>query len=225
MLVRKIKTKLSKVSSDVFGMELLRSLTGSFVVPPLFTASALRPICLAMIINDLVINNRRVVLELGSGITTLYLAKAMKTYGIDGHIYSVDENKDWLKYIQSQLEKEGIDYMVTLIEAPAEQYEEGRWYSLEDLNEKVPKDLKIDSLVIDGPTAYGAGQGGNRYLGFPYFSKFLNERCFIYLDDTDRQGETLILKKWEEEYKISFKQVYGTGSFCVKGDHFNFLPL
>jgi hypothetical protein len=173
-----------------------------------------------------VINRRKVVLELGAGVTTLYLAKALKIYGIDGHIYSVGENAEWLELVKSQLEKEGVGDFVTLIQATAQQYDEGRWYSYEEIETILPMGLSVDSLIIDGPTAYGKGQGNNRYLALPKLYKYLSKgRRLIYLDDTDREGEKRIIKRWTKEKELVFKPVYGSGAVSIQGDYFNFMPL
>jgi hypothetical protein len=220
----RFKNAFFATNQDVYGMELLRSLSDSFKRPPLFTGSALRPICLTMIINDLVINQRKVVVELGAGVTTLYLAAAVKKYGLDCQIISVDEEPEWLDFVATQLKFEGLDDHVVLVKAPITPYEQSHWYDVKAMNEIFTKEYQIESLIVDGPKAYGTKNSMNREKALSYFLPFLSKKCFVYLDDCHRPGEKKILEEWSNILGQRQKIKYTTGGVIVRGEYYNFYP-
>ncbi|MBC6994170.1 class I SAM-dependent methyltransferase [Lewinella lacunae] len=206
-------------------MELLREITGRFKRPPLFTSSALRPICLAALVNDIVINRRQTIVELGAGVSTLYFAAVFKHYGIPGKLYTVDEDPAWLGYIGEQLAAEGLAEKVELIVAPVVQYPTSSWYDKASLAKHFPAAAKIDVLMVDGPTAYTKEKARNRELAYSFFAEHLAENSLVYLDDCDRAGEKSILQEWAGLAKAKGQIRYRTGGFLLKGAHYNFYPL
>ena len=58
--------------ADLLAMQHLNPLLQGYVP---WTSSAMRPAAFVNIINDITVNDRRVVLELGGGVSTLLIAK------------------------------------------------------------------------------------------------------------------------------------------------------
>ena len=57
-------------------------------------------------------------MECGGGISTIYIAKILKTRG--GHLYTIEHDQNWLRELQQQLEKQDLACCVSLIAAPLE---------------------------------------------------------------------------------------------------------
>lgn len=210
---------------DIYGMELLREITNRFNRPPLFTSSALRPICLAALVNDIVINRRQTIVELGAGVSTLYFAAVFKHYAIPGKLYTVDEDPAWLAYIGEQLAAEGLAEWVELIVAPVVPYPTSSWYDKAILAKHFPAATKVDVLMVDGPTAYTKEKARNRELAFGFFAEYLADNSLVYLDDCDRAGEKSILQQWASQAKTKGLVKYRSGGFLLRGNYYNFYPL
>ena len=214
----------SKVNYDTYGMTLLQPITGKFVMVPLFTSSAIRPIALAALINDVVINRRKTIIEFGAGLTTLYLAKVIKLYKLETNFISVEENADWLHFLKAQLEAEGLTGIVDFVEAPLKNYDHGKWYDQEKVIEKI-KAHSIDLAIVDGPTAYQKGESNNRYLALPTIKKYMASEFSLYLDDVNRPGELQILKKWEADFSLEFRILYRSVGYACRGEALNTIPI
>lgn len=210
---------------DIYGMELLREMTRRFKRAPLFTNSALRPICLAALINDIVINRRQTIVELGAGVSTLYFAAVLDHYGIPGRLYSVDEDPEWLDYIAEQLAVEGLSDKVELIAAPVVPTLTSSWYDKSILAKHFPSEIDVDLLMVDGPTAYAKGKERNREQAFNFFVNHLANNSLVYLDDCDRAGEKSILREWANLASVKGQIRYNSGGFLLKGRYYNFYPL
>src|SRR5829696_2386183 len=64
------------------------------------------------------LNRRRVIVELGSGVSTVFLARLLRNEG--GHLYTVEDDEAWAAHVARWLEQEGTTDRVTLIRAPVE---------------------------------------------------------------------------------------------------------
>jgi predicted O-methyltransferase YrrM len=168
---------------------------------------AMRPSGLVNILNDIVINNRSVIVECGGGISTFYIARLFQSR--KGHLYTIEHNQEWLEFLETGLKKEGVLDAVTLIDAPLKSSGLGvndiPWYDPEALNQQLPQDLKIDLLLVDGPPAYTEETQYSRYPAVPYFLPFFSQNCTIVIDDVNRQGEQEIVSRWEKLMNVDFE--------------------
>jgi predicted O-methyltransferase YrrM len=172
-----------------------------------WSAYAMRPSGLVNILNEIIINNCQVIVECGGGISTFYIARLLKSRG--GHLYTIEHNPEWLEFLEKGLKKEGLLDGVTLIEAPLKSSGLGLddipWYDPEALSKQLPQDIKIDLLLVDGPTAYTEETQYSRYPAVPYFLPFFSQNCTIVIDDVNRQGEQEIVKRWEKLLNLDFE--------------------
>jgi hypothetical protein len=76
-------------------------------------------------------------------------------------------------------------------------------------------------IVIDGPPAYEVSKEKARYPALPFIYSMLSDRCSIFLDDADREGEKEIIRRWEEEFSFPFRVVGGSLAFATRGESFN----
>ena len=101
-----------------------------------------------------------------------------------------------METINSIMAKEGIENKVELIHAPIVNDGES-WHDTAVLDD-VFRNVKIDSLIVDGPQST---TGQERYPALPYFFEKLNTDSYaVFLDDASRKGEKEVLKKWSDEF-------------------------
>ncbi len=175
------------------------------------TKSSISFFALAMITNDIIINNRRTVIEFGSGLSTIIMARLVKMNNLPTKIYSVESDVKWFTLLNSILSKENTTEYVTTILAPLEKTGKSKndlkWYDENAISKQLPKDLLFDLVIIDGPPAHEKDKRLSRYPALPFISNKLNTNYSVYLDDAGRIGETEVLKHWKEEFNISFRMI------------------
>lgn len=188
----------SKREEDILAFSFIQPLIGSFPLLP-FNSSSLRPFCLAYILNEILINKRKKILEFGSGLSTILIARLIKKNNLDLEFYSFEHDGAWADYIDENLSKEGLTSCVKLIKAPLKAVStdlgEINWYDSETVYKKI-KEIKFDLLIIDGPPAYLDVIKYSRYPAMFLLKKNLAKDYCILLDDAQRIGEKEISLKF-----------------------------
>jgi predicted O-methyltransferase YrrM len=134
---------------------------------------------LLLTISEIVKKNRPgLVVELGSGISTLVTAKSGAR-----KIVSIDNSDAWGAKTVALLKEHkvrGVDVRI----APLRPYANGsEWYDLDAI-----KDLKkIDLLIVDGPP--GSKNPEARYPALQQFKDKLSPSAIVVIDDVNREGE------------------------------------
>ena len=192
------------------------------------TNSSLRFHTLAVILNDILINNRRQIIEFGSGISTLAIANLIKKNKLECNFISVEDNEEWFQYLKSFLTRNDLQKYVNIIFAPLKKnslaLENNLWYSDEVLQNNISSDFKFSLAIIDGPAAWKPKIRLSRYPAVPYLVNILSEESSIYLDDTNRKGEKEIMSLWNQKYKMKFEPINETSAVSVKGNKLNTIP-
>lgn len=140
-----------------------------------------------------------VILELGSGSSTILIAKSMKKLGLrDYEHISIDHEIRYLNQTKLLAELNGVSDRITFAECPLEELPDSKtqWYG-QLLNHLEGK--KIDLLIVDGPP--GPIQTDSRYPALPMLLPFLSSNCTIFLDDTSRHDEESIAKRWADSFQ------------------------
>ena len=184
--------------ADREALEVLRPLLDAGGYLP-WTEGALRPAVLALVCNEIALGGRRVVAELGSGLSTIVIARLLRERG--GRLISLEHESNWGRFVGEQLEREGLAELATLVEAPLEPHDQALdgapWYPTAAV-EKLPQG--IDLLLVDGPPAYGDGMELSRYPALPALTDRLAPQALVILDDAGRTGEREVLRRWEDEH-------------------------
>ena len=165
-----------------------------------------------MLANEIVFADRTEVVELGSGVSTVVLARLLRERG--GRLTSLEHDPDWARVVSSQLEREGLAQIARLIQAPLEPHpralDGAPWYAPAALDALPAHD--IDLLLVDGPPGYGEGMALSRYPALPVLAERLAPGALVALDDAEREGEREILARWEREVpRWRFGPRAGTG--------------
>jgi predicted O-methyltransferase YrrM len=150
-----------------------------------------------------------VVVECGSGVSTVVLARCMQLSG-KGHVYSLEHDPRFATATRKHLAQYDLLEWATIVEAPLEPREMSGgprvWYSPQK-----PLPEQIDMLVIDGPPAESGSLA--RYPAGPLLFGRMAGGASAFVDDTQRTDEQEILRLWLEE----FPRLRGLDHACEKG--------
>jgi Methyltransferase domain len=177
---------------------------------------AMRPDGLEAVCTDVIVNGRRRLVELGSGVSTVLLARLLTRQRPPSgwRLASVEHDASWAQRVTDQLKREHIGRHVTVIHAPLVPHPLAAagllWYDeaivAAGLDAVLGDDL-ADLLVVDGPPAYAEGHGLARYPALPVLQHRLAPGATVVLDDIDRPGEQEVVRRWERATGLSFQRL------------------
>ena len=145
-------------------------------------------------------NKPNLILEAGSGVSTLITAYCLEKIG-KGKIISLDHNEQYAKLTQDELKKHNLCKYADVIYAPLKKYDLSKnksliWYDIDNCEIKE----NIDLFVIDGPPVNTKNSNLPRYPAIPLMLDKMKVGTTIILDDARRENEQKTLKLWEKEY-------------------------
>jgi predicted O-methyltransferase YrrM len=173
----------------------------------------MRPAGLATVCNDIVLNGRCRIVEFGSGVSTVLLARLLCQRWPRGgfRLAAVEHDARWARWVTGQLDREGIGSDVVVVHAPLTPHPHAErglsWYDDDTVTAGLHSALRgdpIDLLLVDGPPAYTAGHGLARYPALPVLLDRLVPGATVVLDDAERPGEQEVLRRWERETGLDF---------------------
>ncbi|MBC8184620.1 class I SAM-dependent methyltransferase [candidate division KSB1 bacterium] len=198
---------------DLLAMQYLAPLS-TFYLP--WNQSTMRPSGMVRVLNEIILNRRKNIVECGGGISTLYIARLIRQ--TNSHLYTIEHNREWADLLTTMLENEGLKNYVTIIFAPLKSTELALnacdWYDTLCI-ERALVGVRIDLLLVDGPPAYKDNLQYARYPAIPFFLQFLNDDYTIILDDIDRKNEQEIVEKWGNILDISFDRYFLNGNIAI----------
>lgn len=142
--------------------------------------------------------NDALVVEFGSGLSTVWMSAAADREARGIRIVSIDHDEHWGAQTAAALDRLGLGHVAEVRVAPLEplpRAAEGDtpWYALGALDGLDG----IRLLVVDGPPA--ATGPAARYPAVPCLAERLAPDARIVLDDTDRAEERAIAERWITE--------------------------
>jgi predicted O-methyltransferase YrrM len=162
------------------------------------------PAGLARVSEEIERSDHRVVVECGSGYSTLVLARLLAARG--GAVVSLEHDAGWRERVAAAVEEEGLSAAARIVHAPLEPHPlaraEGGWYATSALDE-LPD--RIDLLLVDGPPASEPDIAESRYPALPLLGGRLGPNGLVILDDIGRSGERRVLDAWEAETAFRFE--------------------
>ena len=136
------------------------------------------------------------IVECSSGVSTLVAARMLQING-SGHVYSLENAKEFAENTKSELRNHGLSEWATVIHAPLVEIETElgvqRWYELRSL-----PDLQFDMVVVDGPPEFTNPFA--RFPAGPMLIPRLTEKGIVILDDADRADEKAIVEHWVKKF-------------------------
>lgn len=150
-----------------------------------------------------------VVVELGSGASSLIISRALSLNG-GGRLISYDQHAPFVGGMQQWLAEHDLsaEFHHSPLSIPAPKWG-ADWYRLADLPSS------IDLLVIDGPpwSVHPFIRGAAETL-FP----LLSPKGEILLDDAARPGERIVASRWRRDWKeFEFKLETGGTKGMLRG--------
>lgn len=210
-------TKWQLEDIQAFGFISSISTAGNYVP---ITNWGMRPAMIAHILNEIVINKRKNIIEFGSGVSTIYISRLIKQNNLDITFASVESNMDWIKILKAQLNEENLGNCVSFIHAPINVYENSQWYDKDIIMKNIKDD--IDMIIVDGPI--GIATPLARFDAIPFIKKYLSQNFIVFLDDTQRKDEKKIINEWEKILNIK-SETFNRYSILKSSESFSSSPI
>lgn len=193
----RLRHAVADTRRELHALVQIRPLLGE--LPVEFGGWAAEPLLLHHAVRLLIERRPRLVVECGTGSSTVVLARCLRSLG--GRLVSLEHDPEWARVTTELLRLHGVADLASVVAAPlverrAPDGRSLRWYGPEYepfLGEA------IELLLVDGPpkpTGYRA-----RYPAVPLLQPFLSPRCVILLDDGDRPDERATVRAWGEELR------------------------
>jgi len=135
------------------------------------------------------------VVELGSGVSTIVIARRLQQQG-QGRLVALDHLPTFAAQTRAELARQGLAEVATVVDAPLVEVrldaETWRWYTL---GPDVP--AHIDALFVDGPPSTLGPLA--RYPAMPLLRHRLVPGAIVFLDDGDRPDEQEIVRRWQAQ--------------------------
>jgi hypothetical protein len=151
---------------------------------------------------------RERVVELGSGHSTLLIARRLEEAG-RGRVVSVDHLAEYVDRTRAWLREAGLEHRAEVVHAPIEERDvEGRrlpWYAAAPLEAALPDG--IDLLVVDGPSDR-VGRDA-RWPAVPLLAGRLARDAAILMDDGDRPAERRAAADWRARLDARIRYLPG----------------
>jgi len=199
------REEVRRIAKDVISISTLPDLDAQYLP---WTKAALRPAAVSALLNEIVIHKRKKILEIGSGISTVYIAKIINE---SKKIISIEEDKGWCDTVRNFIKEEGVSSSkYEIIHSPLNEIDEStpKWYDREVLGSAL-EGKRFDMLFVDGPPADSKETRHDRYPALPFLSKYLGKEFVVFLDDAKRGGEKEVVREWEKEF--SLERSYSAG--------------
>ncbi|HET9516862.1 MAG TPA: class I SAM-dependent methyltransferase [Actinoplanes sp.] len=136
------------------------------------------------------------VLELGSGTSSVWIAYALEKFG--GRLVSIDHEAEFAGRTRTLLAVHGLDHVAEVRDTPLRTVDvdgtEFNWYDVDGLADVDGVDL----MLVDGPP--GSVGPLARYPAMHLLGRKLSGTATVILDDANRQDEQDVLDRWEAEF-------------------------
>ncbi|NLT72663.1 MAG: class I SAM-dependent methyltransferase [Chloroflexi bacterium] len=183
-------------------LEALVSLSPLRLHPVLpYSRMALDGIELDAVVSHAMLTDARVIVECGSGVSTLMLGNLLKTRQA-GHLYALEEDELWHRHMAELVSAQGLGQYVDVVHAPIA---EG-WYSTSVAETVLARAPHVDLLLVDGPQTK-AGQ--SRHDALRFFRGALDATSTVMLHDVNRAEEREVLTRWIGADAVKVDRILG----------------
>ena len=197
-LEKELKKEIRQTFRQLEALQNLSAVLPANDVLPATRAWAASPDLLLVLVDLVIAERPSLVVECGSGASTLWLALAMRRFGIDGRIIALDHDPVFGRKTRGFLARHDVADLAEVRYAPLESFsldgETYSWYA-----RRAWEDLKgIDLLFVDGPPATTGHQA--RYPALPLLSGSLSPVATAVLDDLIVPDMQKVLRLWLDAY-------------------------
>ncbi|MFN8102924.1 MAG: class I SAM-dependent methyltransferase [Acidimicrobiia bacterium] len=164
---------------------------GDWAIDPLFG------VCLVNVVLDCR-PGPRVVVECGSGASTVIAAATLRRHGIDGHVTSLESDPVYADVTRGYLRRHDLERFATVHTAPLIEGDHGFgvWYDTAALGSLAGG---VDLLVVDGPPTAGASPTA-RGPALDVVCDRLAPGARVLVDDALRPGEQEVMVRWGRDH-------------------------
>jgi hypothetical protein len=189
---------------ELFAFINLQPLLGDAFLP--YTSSALEPGSMLHLLSTIQANRYHTIIECGSGASTILIGKLLRQMG-EGQLYVLEENEQWYDLISAVINHHGLSTTVNLFYAPLEPnpHSGELWYAPDAVRQILDQVGRADLLLVDGPTSLTPL---SRFPALPAFAPVLDTHSLIVLDDSKRDYERGVIKRWREMFDLQVEE-YG----------------
>lgn len=182
---------------EVEALGQLRLLLQVEEATPLLGGWAMDATAVHALVEMILADKPRRIVELGSGSSTVWIACALQKLG-GGKVISYDHLSTYRDRTAATIDRLGLTSFadVKLAELKEIDLAQGRfeWYDID----KSEIDGPIDILLIDGPPG-GTGPMA-RFPALPVLKDILAPGAVIIIDDANREGEKGMIRLWQEAF-------------------------
>ena len=155
---------------------------------------AASPDFLKLVVEIILTEKPKLVVELGSGISTILEGKALEKNG-DGDLISIDNDDKYVELTRKKICQEKLSDITKVVTAELKMHpingQNYMWYE-----PSFVKEIKqnIDLLIIDGPPRIINKNA--RFPAIPLLKEYFTDDTIILLDDGRRKDEQNTVKLW-----------------------------
>jgi len=194
----RLGTELKQTFRQVEAIQNLSAMLPASDVLPATRGWAASPDLLLVLVDQVITQRPSLVVECGSGASTLWLALALRRFGIDGRIVALDHDPVFAGKTRDFLARHGVSDLAEVRDAPLEDFSlaDGTysWYA-----RRAWEDLAgIGLLFVDGPPAATGPKA--RYPALPLLREALDPAATIVLDDLVVPDMQETLRLWLDAY-------------------------
>lgn len=184
------------ILNDIWSMHNLHETVRPGTIAPQMTAWSLEPASLARLFHIVLERKPKLIVECGSGASTVWLAYAAREVG--AKVVALEHLEKYAAATSEEIKQHGLSEHVQVRFAPLETFDvEGEkfsWYSRDTWQELVD----IDLLLVDGPPKATGDHA--RYPAVPLLRPGIGMEALIVLDDVHRQEEQEVLTRWRKQF-------------------------
>jgi predicted O-methyltransferase YrrM len=194
----RLATELRQTFRQVEAIQNLNAILPASDVLPATRGWAASPDLILVLVDQVIAQRPSLIVECGSGASTLWLALAMRKFKIDGRIIALDHDPVFGGKTRDFLTRHDVGDLAEVRDAPLESFSlDGQAYSW--YARRAWEDLTgIDLLFVDGPPATTAPLA--RYPALPLLNGSLSPVATAVLDDLVVPDMQKVLQLWLEEY-------------------------
>jgi hypothetical protein len=158
----------------------------------------------------------RLVLELGSGSSTVLLAHQCANLGGGARVVSLEESPFFAAQTRRLLRHHHLLDWVSIVVSPVVRTRVGHWhgYCYEMSEASLASAMaseQAELALIDGPMSAWTMRGDCRYATLPLIRRWLAEGAILIIDDAHRRRERDIIERWTAERLFQPLRSYAVG--------------
>lgn len=211
-----IENRLNNYFSQQEALNEIKRIFPDLAFFPLTRGWAGSPDFLLKLVELVVSESPKYVVEFGSGVSSIVLGAAMKKFS-QGKVISFDHEEAFSNKTNRFLEVNGLQIVVNINYCRLIPYSfnENNWDWYDKLQiDKI--ESEIDLLVVDGPPRFI--QAKSRFLALPILFDRLSKKSTIVLDDANRENEKQVIEDWKDFLKTkNVEYLISTFEYFEKG--------